>query len=76
MYEGIQDIGRWGGKLPEDIALLAQRSKKNFKGRLEEQNPKNSKSGLRGAKSLGEDLPRGPIYGGVKFEGSLVVGMP
>ena len=31
---------------------------------------------MRGTKSLGEDPPRYPIYGGVEFGVSLVVGMP
>ena len=58
------------------MVLLAQGNKKNSKRKLERQKPKISKYGLRGTKSLGEDLPRYPIYGGVEFGVSLVVGMP
>ena len=58
------------------MLFLAQWSKKNCKEGLEGKKPKNSKYGLRGTKSLGEDLPRYPIYGGVEFGVSLVVGMP
>jgi hypothetical protein len=58
------------------MVLLAQGNKKNNKRKLEGQKPKISKCGLRGTKSLGEDPPRYPIYGGVEFGVSLVVGKP
>ena len=50
--KGVQEVGRREDELPEDIALLAQRNKKNSKRRLQ---IKKSQNILRGIKSFSED---------------------
>jgi hypothetical protein len=63
-------MGRRGDGLPEDIALLAQWSKKNFKGGPGGKNPKNIQNHLRETKSFGGEPPKGLIYGGIGVWGA------